>query len=582
MSAQAASSTGVPVTSGWRGLLPGSYAGAGTPTLQFTPTRPLLPGEPVQVAVTTRATSQAGVAPGAAATYQFRAAATGGTGQFPDEDIAVGNSPAAIVTGDLNHDGNPDLVVNDVSSDLVRVLIGNGTGGFLPFPAPGSNQVGVGGVPGPERLALGDANHDGSLDLFAVGNRAFGQYGVTLGDGTGRFANPVPAAYASEAVSGLAVGGVNGDGNDDLLTGLGRSAKVIVRLSNAQGGFTAGTDVPVGSVTSLALADVNGDGQLDLLALNATSTSSTVSVRLGDGHARFVAPATPEVAVTTGALELAVGDVNRDGKPDFLTSSRSANAVSVRLGNGAGAFQAVADVSVGASPSRLALADFNRDGNLDFVTTLNGANSTTASVRVGDGRGGFGNAPQPEVPLGLVPWGLALADVNKDGQADLLVGNTGYPNGSVPAGDFGTVSVRLGDGAGRFVRVPVPRVPVAGTLAKAVVADVNQDGRPDLLGLYSLNGVGGVSVRLGNGAGGFAPPAAPTPAEVANVGTYPSALAVGDVNNDGALDFVTNASAGAFRTRPLTWATARGALPRPPRPDPSFSKVPSPPWCWPT
>ena len=540
MSAQAASAAGVRVVSFWRGQLAGTYAGAGTATLRFTPTSALQPGEQLQVTVTTQATSQAGVAPAAASAYQFWVAPTGGNGQFLDEDVAVGGYPTSIAAGDINNDGNPDFVVSDYSSSVVRVLLGDGKGGFLPPPAPIPAQIGA-GVSNPSAIALADANNDGFLDIFVVGNSYSGQYGAMLGDGTGRFTAVFGASYYSgDTLVGLAVGDVNGDGNADLLTSAARSAKVVVLLSNAQGGFTSGQDVPTGYTSALALADMNRDGKLDIVAVG----TSTVAVRLGNGAGLFSTPASSPVAVTSGAIDVAVGDLNNDNKLDVVTASYSGNAVSVRLGDGTGGFTTAPDISIGTAPRKVALADMNRDGKLDLAATLSGSTSTTVALRLGDGAGRFSNAPA-DLTVGLAPNGLALADFNKDGQTDLLAGNTGYPAGSVPVGDFATVSVRLGNGAGGFVRVPAPRVPLGGP-GGATLADVNNDGRPDLLALYSLSGVGGVSVRLGTGTGTFTTPAAPVPAEVTGVGSYPNTMAVGDVNNDGKLDFVCYALIGGL------------------------------------
>ncbi|MBF9239810.1 VCBS repeat-containing protein [Hymenobacter sp. BT683] len=540
MSAQAASATGMRVVSGWRGPLDGTYSGAGTTTVQFTPASALQPGEQVQVTVTTQATSQAGVAPTTATTYQFWAASAGGNGQFLDEDVAVGGNPTSIAAGDINNDGNPDFVVSDNSSSIVRIRLGDGRGGFLPPPAPIPSQIGA-GLSNPSAIALADANNDGNLDIFVIGGSISGRYGTMLGDGTGRFTAVFEASYYSgDSLNGLAVGDVNGDGNADLLTSPARSAKVLVLLSNAQGGFTSAQDVPTGYNNALALADMNRDGKLDIVAVSPNA----VAVRLGNGAGLFSTPTVSQVAVTSGAVAVAVGDLNNDNKLDVVTASNAGNAVSVRLGDGGGGFTTAPDISIGAAPRKVALVDLNRDGKLDLAATLNGRTSTTVALRLGDGAGNFSNAPS-DLTVGLAPNGLALADFNRDGQTDLLAGNTGDPGGSVMVGDFSTVSVRLGNGVGGFGRVPAPRVQVGGP-GSTTVADVNNDGRPDLLALYSVSGVGGVSVRLGTGTGAFRAPVAPIPAEVTGVGTYPNTLAVGDVNNDRKLDFVSYAFIGGL------------------------------------
>lgn len=533
MSAQAASASGLRVVSGWRGQLPGTYTGAGTTRISFTPSQPLLGGEPVQVTVTPRTTSQAGVAPSAPYMYQFQAAAAG-PGQFVDEDLTVGATPHSVAAGDINRDGNPDFIANghEFALGAVSVWLGDGHGGYLPPPSPIPAAVTV-GVGRPDHVALADVNGDGSLDLVAVANGSGGQYSVELGDGTGRFTRATTAFGSANGISGLTIGDLNEDGKADFIA-TGREV-VLVRLGTSAGGVTAGPDVPTPNPAGTALADVNGDRHLDMLVLSA----NTLLVRLGDGTGRFTNA--PGGAIPVGARPsvIATGDVDEDGAVDVLTTNVTASTVSVRLGNGQGGFRAPAtpDVSVGPSPHQLGLSDFNRDGHLDFVcTTLNGFTTTTVSVRLGDGRGGFTTGAVPELTVGIHPFGLALSDCNRDGQPDLLVGNIGYPSG--PArGTYGTVSVRLSDGTGQFVVPAAPRVPIEGGARVTRTGDFNNDGRLDLLTLCQNAAGGAVSLRLGAGRGRFVLPPAPTslPSRLVT-----ETLTTGDVNNDGNLDFVVD------------------------------------------
>jgi hypothetical protein len=543
MSAQAATGTAVRVVSHWRGQLPGTYAGAGTPTLTFTPTQPLLGGEPLRVTVTSAATSQAGTPLASTASYQVTAATTATAGRFLDEEVAVDPYPRYMAVGDINRDGNLDFVVTNTPNARVHVRLGDGQGGFTPPPAPIPASATTASA-NTTNLALADSNEDGFLDLLALHDDGLnGVLTINYGNGTGNFPTTGGARLTlTSSPRGLAVTDLNGDGHIDLLTTSTRPSAALVYQGNGRGQFTVAPAIPVSvSPVAVAASDVNGDGRPDLLVVSTTSLDSRVAIRLANSTGGYQAAPVPEVAVGVGALGITVADVNHDGQPDLLTANGSGNdnsTISVRLGDGAGGFQpaSLPEVSVGLNPTNVAVGDINRDGHPDFIAACNSESSTTLAVRLGDGTGRFLPAPQPALQAGLAPCALALVDLNQDGQLDVLVGNNGTRRIGVTA-SVASVSVRLGDGAGQFWSPSARRVPTASRSNDLAVGDFNNDGRVDFLHLGGL----GASIRLGNGRGGFVPPPAPTPAEVTDLGLFPSAVAVGDLNNDGNLDFVTPA-----------------------------------------
>jgi hypothetical protein len=233
-----------------------------------------------------------------------------------------------------------------------------------------------------------------------------------------------------------------------------------------------------------AVADFNGDGKLDLVVANCGSGcqtgTGTVGVLLGNGDATF------QTAVTygtggIGAHQVIVADVNGDGKPDLIipnTGQTSQNcplgpgSVGVLLGKGDGTFQpAVAYGSGGDFAFSVAVADVNGDGHLDIlVQNFYDSTSCTAGplgVLLGKGDGTF----QPVILGGLAYGQLALADVNGDGKLDIVAVG--------PAGDY--AEVQLGNGDGTF-QAPVFFYGTGGDGSGGMaVADVNGDGRPDLM-----------------------------------------------------------------------------------------------------
>jgi hypothetical protein len=216
------------------------------------------------------------------------------------------------------------------------------------------------------------------------------------------------------------------------------------------------------------LVDVNGDGKLDLITAN--NDDNDVAVLLGDGKGGFrPAPGSP-FAVGRGPYPLAVADINGDGKPDIITpnSAPGERTLTVLLGDGRGSFRPAlgSPFATAGQPYYVALGDISGDGKPDLVAAHNDDGRVT--ILLGDGKGGFKSAPQSPVDLGSRAWGLVVADVNGDGKAD-LVAATGE-----------TVRVLLGDGQGSFTAAPGSPFPAGKGTWRLVVADLNGDGKPDI------------------------------------------------------------------------------------------------------
>jgi hypothetical protein len=296
---------------------------------------------------------------------------------------------------------------------------------------------------------------------------------------------------------------------------------------------------------SVAVADLNGDGKPDIVVANGCIACQTgavfgVGVLLGNGDGTFQTAHNYPVGDRV-PISVAVGDVNGDGKPDLVVTScflflncESSGGVSVLLGNGDGSFQPAVTYSSGGMGVRgIALADLNRDGNLDLIVT-NCAPYGSAScyfgsegniaVFLGKGDGTF-QAPKTFGSGGVYPWSLAVADVNGDGELDVVVLNCA-DSGRCESSNAG-VGVLLGKGDGTFL--PVAHYGLLDAAAGGIsVADVNGDGNPDI---EVANGH--VGVLLGNGDGTFQAERTYTAG-----GSFPNAVAVADVNRDGKADLV--------------------------------------------
>lgn len=489
-----------------------------------------------------------------------------GTFQTAQGYATGGLSTVSVAAGYFNHDRKLDLVVaNQCQSSgnckgNVGVLLGNGEGTFQAaqsYASGGYTAVSV---------ATGDFNGDGKTDLVVANqcessaNCNNGNVGVLLGNGDGTFATAQSYASGGNSTSGITVSDLDEDGQMDLVLsnqcqlaancGMG---SVSVLMGNGDGTFQSAQNYISDGVLAqfVGIGDWNGDMKPDLAVVNQCQSGSictgTVTVLLGNGDGTFQVP--PSYA--SGGYDadsVAVGDLNRDGKPDLVVanlcqasncSRANSGYVSVLLGNGDGTFHPAQEYATGGfGSSSVAIADLNGDGNADVVvanqcSTSDCKTGGSVSVLLGNGNGTLQTA-QTYASGGYTALSIAIADFNKDGNLDLAVANqcqaTSCQNGAV--------SVLLGNGNGTFQAAQ--SFASAGYLTNSVaVADFNGDGNPDLVLASQCQDSscqkGGVSVLLGNGNGTFQ-----SAQSYSSAGSQADSVAISDLNGDGKLDLVVS------------------------------------------
>jgi hypothetical protein len=326
----------------------------------------------------------------------------------------------------------------------------------------------------PLDLVLVDLNLDGNADVVTA-NRDSQDLTVLLGDGKGRFTTHSAHSDKLEMPSHLiASGDFDRDGKTDLVISYHHSYDVTVLFGDGLGGFEEKSTFSV--ITEernpphnhgLAVGDLNADGDLDIITSNHQDNS--VSVLLGDGPGNFATAEGSPFEVGRGPYPLALGDVNGDRSLDIMTPNMLGNDISVLLGDGKGKFSPAnySPTSVERRPFYVASADLNGDRNLDLVITYDDAAILT--LLFGNGQGGFHKPSSSPVTVEQRGWKVVPADMNQDGQVDLVMGTFGK-----------SVAVLLGDGKGKFQPAYGSPFRVDRAPYSVAVGDVNGDGAMDI------------------------------------------------------------------------------------------------------
>jgi hypothetical protein len=481
-------------------------------------------------------------------------------------DYAAGSFPTQLLTGDFNQDGNRDLITNGGPS-TANVLLGAGSGTFI-AASPIPSDAGVSA----SRLALGDLNRDGKQDLIVAtpnGRYSSGTLGVLFGIGDGSFLSM--AEYGPGAARVVASGDLNRDGNADLVySGGGQTLSILsidadgspaeestyptpappeqvvigdfnddnlpdvatldqwgiyILIERVTGGLDYPSSEPVSSTPqNLSLSDLDGDGHLDLALLlyDLSTATASVSVQLGRGNGAFASSS--EFPTRYGEDLIEAGDLDGNGTADLVTASGSESGVSVLWDATNTGYSSQMVYATEARADFLALGDLNHDGRQDILVASADYLPAAYSLNVllNQGNGIFTSTAHHEAASW---WTLALADVNHDGNLD-LVQTSGEQNG---------LAVRLGLGDGTFA-TPTQATASNGSVANdgAVVGDLDGDGNLDLVSPDMSTTY--LDVLLGAGDGTFRALAPQLIAE--NYG--PGKLALGDLNGDGKLDVVSN------------------------------------------
>ena len=296
----------------------------------------------------------------------------GGSGQAVDtaprfREITLpfveGAQPYRSAVGDIDADGNVDLVVCGTSNEagFVRVYMGSGTGEFVV-----ARDIEV--PAGPRGCVLADLNGDGMIDL-ATAHNVDGSVRVYAGDGSGNFELVQPLQLPQRPES-LVVGDVSGDGRPDLV-GVAEGGLIGVFYGRENGRFEKGPYLTTSyGGTEVVLADMDQDGDLDIVV--PLWKEDQIWIFPNDGVGRFGDPRKVDVR-SRNPFGVAVLDVDRDGRLDFVAPDLGGEPLDVRLGTGSSEFRAGLRLPSASGARHLMATDLDGDGHQDIVLTASDA-----------------------------------------------------------------------------------------------------------------------------------------------------------------------------------------------------------------
>ncbi len=449
-----------------------------------------------------------------------------GTFANPIEIAITGSQPVAVASGDLDRDGDLDLVAANRGSSDYSILLNDGVGGFL---LKGDFNRGGASVD-VSSLNVADLNGDGLLDIAST-NATFHSILYNLGDGV--FGEPVMIRGESifSGLASLGTADVDHDGDLDMVTSSSREG-VMIRQNDGEGTFTQTWKLGYGhSASTLANGDFDGDGWVDLVMMSkvpfemgmiwndggggAASEGFEVEVLSLDGcsDARGCRPHGGTLADLDGDGDLdGIGLMTHPGEFHFVDNERGIMVTRPDV------YTFGRDGAANGEHSQwVAPGDLDNDGDMDLVTVDN--NSHEFWIHINQGDGSFEPVDRSRrLRVGRSPQFVSLGDLDGDGDLDGIASNMGQSS----------LSILIGNGDGTFLPEPIT-ISTGSAPRGTAIGDLNDDGYNDIVVAHSSGR--SIGIILNNGDGTF-----PSKGSTKSLTGNPYGVALGDFDKDGDLD----------------------------------------------
>ena len=304
-----------------------------------------------------------------------------GSGRFVQASgspFGAGNSPNDLAVARIDRDTHLDLAVANHESDRLTILLGDGRGGFR---ESAGSPVQVTVRPHPHGIAAADFDDDGHVDLVTDGWER-DEVEVVSGDGRGAFLRHATFRVGRHPYQRVRAWDIDDDGHADIVTANLRGASVTVLNGNGRGGFREMPGSPYACApfpTAVAMGDFDGNGRSDLAVTNSPSNSAGqgadgLSVLLADPKGGFRSMSGTPAPTGAAPTQLAVGDIDGDGRDDMVVSNMNSDTVAIAKLRQDGSIAVTGRISVGRRPKGIAVGDLNNDGKPDIAVAHHGDN----------------------------------------------------------------------------------------------------------------------------------------------------------------------------------------------------------------
>ena len=509
-------------------------------------------------------------------------------------NLSTSFNPLSVLIADLDGDGRSDLIVTNNTPSTVSVFRNIATPGSLSSASfARSTDFNTASASYPYSTAVADINGDGKPDLI-VANNLSNTVSVLLNQS-------VPGAIASSSFGSrmdfatgagpraVMAGDVDRDGKTDLVVACEKANALSVLLNRSAPSGNAAFTTPLvletgNAPVSVAFSDVNGDARLDILTANNGSNTVSVFENISSPGAS-ASLFRPKVDVATGRqpFSVAAGDIDGDGRPDIAVANAGPSTLSVlrngyTTGNiGAATFAGITDFATGGYPVFAAIVDLDVDGYPEALTVNAAANSLSVFR--------LSNISAPQGPPVINLFSPAQAPAG----ATVTIAGSGFnSNPGLNTVYFGAVKALVTGGSSTSLTVTVPTgathqpisvlnaansligyspklfsilfpnpfgnaIPSNFYLPKfdlslpdrpssTLAADLDQDGKPDLLSVTPNPGrTSIVSIYRNTSGGGILSAASFAPRiDLPISGGYSTSILTADLDGDGKKDLVVN------------------------------------------
>lgn len=347
----------------------------------------------------------------------------------PQVDSPSANS-FGIVMSDLDMDGRPDIAAIDLVGNQLSVFKNTGSQGVISFAKKIDYATGA----FPFSVCAGDLDGDGKPELVTVNNQSNSIsvfYNTSTAGAISFTAKTDYTTYSSP--DGIALQDLNGDGKPDIIVANSSPQSVSVFINTGTPGnlsfapqaiFFTGSQSP----NKIAISDLDGDGKPDVAIAGVANTVTLLRNTTSGGVISFALPINM-VNESSGTIDISIGDLDGDGKPDIILANSTNNAVSVFRNistPGTISFSPRIDFttdpcgcSSSAYPNHIGIGDVNGDGKPDIVALLNNTSNSYLLFRNISTNGNIAFDSRVDYTNGSFNGDIVIGDLDGDGKPDL-------------------------------------------------------------------------------------------------------------------------------------------------------------------